>query len=335
MRVAPGQSIPVMNQPRSRRAFLTQTVGFSVATTLAPWDALGAEAEPAARRWRLCLSPGSIGVSAKPREVLLLAHQHSFEAIEPNSGFLAGLSVAELADWQADMKAKGVTWGAAGLPVEFRGDDARFRAGLAELPGLAAAWQRAGVDRVGTWISPGHNQLTYLENFRQHAQRLREVARVLRGQGQRLGLEYVGTPTARQGRRYPFIHSRREAQELIAEIGTGNVGLVLDSWHWWTARETEADLLALKPTDVISVDLNDAPAGLTLEQQQDGKRELPCATGVIPTAAFLNALQQIGYDGPVRAEPFNRGVNDLADDAACAAVIGALRKAAALSKSQA
>jgi sugar phosphate isomerase/epimerase len=323
-----------MNQLHSRRAFLRRTAGFNLAASLSPVLVLGAEPSPPPRRWRLCLSPGSIGVAAKPREVLLLAHQHGFEAVEPNSGFLAGLSAAELADWQTDMKAKGLTWGAAGLPVEFRGDDARFRTGLAELPKLAAALQRAGVDRVGTWISPGHNQLTYIENFREHAQRLRELARVLRDQGQRLGLEYVGTPSARQGRRYPFIHSKREAQELIAEIGTGNVGLVLDSWHWWTARETEADLLALKPTDVISVDLNDAPAGLTLEQQQDGKRELPCATGVIPTAAFVNALQQIGYDGPVRAEPFNKAVNDLADDAACAAVIGALRKAVALLKSQ-
>jgi sugar phosphate isomerase/epimerase len=261
---------------------------------------------------------------------MALAHQHGFEAVEPNPGFLAGLSAAELADWQADMKAKGLAWGAAGLPVEFRSDDAKFRASLVGFPKLSGALQRAGVDRVGTWISPGHSQLTYLENFRQHAQRLREVAQMLRDRGQRLGLEYVGTPTARQGRRYPFIHSMREAQELIAEIGTGNVGLVLDSWHWWTARETEADLLALKAADVISVDLNDAPAGIPLEQQQDGKRELPCATGVIPVAAFLGALQQIGYDGPLRAEPFNKALNDLPDDAACAAVIAALHQALAL-----
>ena len=278
----------------------------------------------------MCLSPGSIGVTANPREAVALAHKHGFEAVEPDAGFLGGLSAAELTDWQADMKAKGLTWGAAGLPVEFRGDDAKFRAGLAGLPKQATALQRARVDRVGTWISPGHSQLTYLENFRRHAQRLREVAQILRDQGLRLGLEYVGTPTARQGRRYPFIHSMREAQELIAEIGTGNVGLVLDSWHWWTARETEADLLALKAADVISVDLNDAPAGFPLEQQQDGKRELLCATGVIPLAAFLGALQQIGYDGPARAEPFNKAVNDLADDAACAAVSAALRKAVAL-----
>ena len=121
-----------------------------------------------------------------------------------------------------------------------------------------------------------------------------------------------------------------EMKELIAEIGTGNVGLILDSWHWWQAEDTVADLRSLKNTDVVSVDLNDAPAGLAKEKQLDGKRELPLATGVIDAAAFLNALQQIGYDGPVRAEPFNKALNDLDNQAACAATAAAMKKAFAL-----
>jgi predicted xylose isomerase-like sugar epimerase len=34
-----------------------------------------------------------------------------------------------------------------------------------------------------------------------------------------------------------------------------------------------------------------------------------------------------GYDGPVRSEPFNKAVNELDNDAACAAVIAALKRA--------
>ena len=49
---------------------------------------------------------------------------------------------------------------------------------------------------MGTWISPGHNHLTYLANFNQHAARLREVAKVLGDHGVRLGLEYVGPKTS-------------------------------------------------------------------------------------------------------------------------------------------
>ena len=121
-----------------------------------------------------------------------------------------------------------------------------------------------------------------------------------------------------------------EMKDLIAEIDTGNVGFVLDSWHWWHADDAAADILSLKASDVIAVDLNDAPAGIPKDQQVDNRRELPCATGVIDLGAFLNALNQIGYDGPVRAEPFNQTVNKLSKDEACEAAAAAIKKAFAL-----
>jgi sugar phosphate isomerase/epimerase len=153
---------------------------------------------------------------------------------------------------------------------------------------------------------------------------------VLKDHGLRLGLEYVGTQSLLVGKRYPFIHTMAEARELIAEIGTGNVGLVLDSWHWWTAGDTAADLLALRNSDVVSVDLDDAPKGIEREQQRDNERELPAATGVIDLTTFVSALHKIGYDGPVRAEPFNKALNALDNEPACAAVSAALHQAMAL-----
>ena len=81
---------------------------------------------------------------------------------------------------------------------------------------------------------------------------------------------------------------------------------------------------------VVSADLNDAPAGVPKEQQRDNRRELPAATGVIEAASFLNALNKIGFDGPVRAEPFNQVLNNLNNDEACAATAQAMKKAFAL-----
>jgi sugar phosphate isomerase/epimerase len=278
----------------------------------------------------LCLSPGSIGVSVDQRAASALAHRHGFGSVEPYGDYLAGLSEAQLPELLADLKAKGLAWGAAGLPVEFRQDDARFADTLKGLPRIADGLHRAGVTRVGTWLMPGHASLTYLQNLRQHARRLREVAAVLQERHLRLGLEYVGTPRVWRGQRYPFVHTLAEARDLIGEIGTGNVGLVLDSWHWTMAGDQEADLLSLRPEDIVSVDLNDAPAGVPKDEQQDGKRELPCATGVIDLAVFLNALKRVGYDGPVRCEPFNKPLNDLDNEAACAATAAAMKKAFAL-----
>lgn len=313
----------------SRRTFLVRAACASAASSLFPFAGrLFAQGQPG--RMSLCLSPGAIGVKADQRETISLAVRHGFTAVEPFPQFLAGLDDAGREELLAELKAGKLAWGAAGLPVDFRGEDARFEEGLTELPRLAAALQRAGATRVGTWISPGHQTLDYATNFERHRRRLEKVARVLKEHGLRLGLEYVGTPSARARSAHPFVYNLSGMRALIAAIGTGNVGLVLDSWHWWTSGDTKAALLALRNEDVVAVDLNDAPSGLALEQQQDGQRELPAATGVIPVADFLDALRQIGCDAPIRAEPFNKVLNALENEEACAATVTALRKAIAL-----
>lgn len=284
------------------------------------------------RRMTMSFSPGAIGVSVSQREAIELAARHGFEAVEAYGSYLATLSDDQLGDLRGLMKDKGVVFGVASLPVEFRKDDAAFASGMKALPALAAGLRRAGVTRVTTYIMPCHDSLTYVNNFRSHASRLREVARVLKDSSVRLGLEYVGPRTLMVSRRYPFIHTMAEMKDLIAEIGTGNVGMLVDSFHWWTAGDTEADILALKNEDVVSVDLNDAAAGVPREQQIDGRRELPTATGVIDLSTFLNALNKIGFDGPVRVEPFNKAVSALPREEACAATAKALKQAFALIK---
>ncbi len=317
-------------QQINRRHFVSQLASSALALGGAAILPRVLSAGDVGRKMTLCLSCGSIGVSANQVEAIALAHRHGFESVEASGDYLAGLAPGQLAELKADMKQKNVVFGAAGLSVEFRQDDARFADGMGKLPRIADGLRRAGVERVGTWLMPCHPSLTFLQNFKQHAKRLREVALVLKDRGQRLGMEYVGTPTVRNSQKYPFIHTLAEMKDLVGEIGTGNAGIVLDSWHWWTAGDTEAELLGLTNQDVISVDLNDAPAGVPLAQQIDGRRELPAATGVIDVATFLTALNKIGYDGPVRAEPFNKPLNDLGNEEACAATIQALKKAFAL-----
>ncbi len=312
----------------SRRQFIQSATTLSASLAAGTFWLHGAE--PPQRKMRICLTCGSIGVSANQGEAIRLAARYGFEAVEPYADSLANLSEAQLSDLLGEMKSHNLVFGAAGLPVEFRRDDSRFTDGMARLAKVVAGARRAGVERWGTWLSPCDNGRTYLQNFKLHTRRLREVAALLKDHGQRLGLEYVGTKTSRERCRYPFIHTLAELQELIAEIGTGNVGVVLDSWHWWQADDTVADLASLKNADVVSVDLNDAPAGVAKDKQLDNRRELPAATGVIDVAAFLNGLQQIGYDGPVRAEPFNQALNDLNNEEACAATIAAMKKAFAL-----
>lgn len=290
--------------------------------------ARGAEATP--RKMTIDLVCGNLGVSAELPASIDLAHRHGFESVAPDVAHLAKLSDAQLAELLGSLKAKALGWGAAALPVEFRRDDEAFRRDLAGLPAFAAALQKAGANRVGTWIPPGSDHLTYVANFRLHAARLREIAKVLGDHGVRFGLEYVGPKTAWSASRHPFIHTMAETVDLIAEIGRDGVGLVLDAWHWYTASESVEDIRKLTNADVVACDLNDAPRSVPVDQQRDGVRELPSATGVIDLKGFLSALVAIGYDGPVRAEPFNATLRTLPPEEAVAATSRAMKRAFAL-----
>mgnify|MGYP000966809855 CR=1 FL=1 len=307
----------------NRRAFLGRTA--AAGALLTPYGAPAAAATKRLMTIDLCC--GRIGVKASQRQAIDYAHRHGFESVEPSGGELAKMSAGELGAARADLKGKGLVWGAAALPVDFRGDDATFRTGVERLNGIASALQRAGVTRIGTWLSPAHDELPFEANLERHATRLREVARVLGAHGLRFGLEYVGPKTSWAAKKHPFVHTLAGVRKLIAAIGEKNVGVVLDSWHWYTAHETAADLAVLTDADIVAVALNDAPAGIPVDEQVDSRRELPAATGVIDVASFLAALHRLGCSAPVRAEPFNAALREMPPESALAATAAAMRKA--------
>jgi len=261
-------------------------------------------------------APGHLGVRANQRQALDYAVKYGFGGISPSEGEFENKSAAEIGDWLAMMKDKGVQYGAAGLSPEFRRDDDRFRSDIAQYPKRAALLKQLGVTRVATWILPGSNELTYLENFKQHETRLREAAKVLNDNDIRLGLEFVGPRTSRRRFRYPFACAQRDMMELATAIGTDNVGLLVDSWHWYTSHGTIEELTQLSNKDIVHVHVNDAPSGVEVDEQIDNRRGLPATTGVIDMKGFVSALVKIGYDGPVECEPFDQELRKMEPDAA-------------------
>ena len=282
------------------------------------------------RRFRAALVPSALGIRLNQGEIIDFAGRLGFEAVEPVLQFLAQASAEELASVKAKMEQLGLSWSCANLTVDFRGSEERFQAGLKDLPELARVLQRAGVDRLGTYIRPTHSELTYLENFRLHVRRFRAIAEVLQDFGLRLGIEYVGPKTSWSAGRFPFIHTLRELRELLAEIDHPALGYTLDSWHWYTAEESREEILTLPGKDVLIVHLNDAPAGIPVKEQIDSRRELPLATGVIDMKGFLSALVEIGFDGPAYVEPFQPRLREIPPEEALALVAESMKKCLAL-----
>jgi sugar phosphate isomerase/epimerase len=134
----------------------------------------------------------------------------------------------------------------------------------------------------------------------------------LKSVGASVGIEFIAPKTLRNRFKYEFIYDMPRMLQFGKDVGTGNVGVLFDVWHHYTAHGTIEDLDLLTKKDVILVHVNDAPEGLDIDEQQDLVRKLPLETGVIPAVEYLRKLKAIGFEGPVGAEPFSERVNELA-----------------------
>ena len=177
----------------NRRTFLQQSGLATAAMASSSFISLETLlAQPQARKFTMSLDPGAIGVKANQNQLIEYAIEYGFEAVTPYPDFLALLSDGQRSDLFSYNLDKNITWGVANLPVQFREDEQTLKKGLNELPRLAEGLQKANATRVSTWIMPTHAELNYLKNFKQHTERLREVAKILGDYGLRFGLEYVG-----------------------------------------------------------------------------------------------------------------------------------------------
>jgi sugar phosphate isomerase/epimerase len=258
------------------------------------------------------LSPGAIGIQANIQEGLALAKSAGFEGLDLNISEANALANEHSVDYVKNLWTEaGLKIGGWGLPVNYRGSDAEFDESLAGLSDLAKLAADFGCHRTTTVVSPSSNDRTFQENWDFHIKRLRPVAEVLKDYGHSLGLEFIGPATSRQSAKHLFTYTMDAVLGLAAGIGTGNVGLLFDMWHWYTCRSTLNDVRKLSKEDVVYVHINDAPAGIDPDDQIDSVRCIPAETGVIPLAELMQILDGIGYDGPVTVEPFSAKINTM------------------------
>lgn len=320
----------------NRRVFMARSAALSLgclAPALLSAGTTGLEKpQLSPRKFTMSLNPFLIGVdqNINQHDLNVLAQRYGFESVSVLIKDLMKRSDSELDELAQDMKSRKLSWGVSFLYVEYRKDEQTYRDGLAALPAMAKVLQKIGASRMMTYIMSNHSELNYLQNFRQHATRLREITGMLKDYDIRLGMEYVGPKSIWSANKFPFIHTMAETKELIAAIGNPNVGFHLDTAHWFTSGENVSDLKTLENKDIVGCDVNDAIKGISWQDQPGYQRELPTATGIIDIQSFMEALVAIGYDGPVQAEPFNESLNKMDDEQAVRATAEAMKKTFAL-----
>jgi sugar phosphate isomerase/epimerase len=259
------------------------------------------------------LAPHAVGINCGFVEGLDLAQKAGFGGADLSLGDAQRIAAEKDVEAVKQLFAeRGLQIGGWGLPTDWRGTDGAFFESLGKLPAQAQLAAELGCFRTMTWMLGWSDELTRKEHFDRNVRRFRLIAEILRDYGHRFGIEFIGPRTSRAPARHGFVYTMDGMLTLCCAIGTGNVGLLFDVWHWYTAQSTLDDVRKLTAEDVVYVHINDAPAGVDVLDQVDNQRCMPGETGVIPNGELLRILDEIGYDGPVTVEPFNQRIREIA-----------------------
>jgi sugar phosphate isomerase/epimerase len=247
------------------------------------------------------LNPVIFGPGLTLEDQIRIAAEVGFDGIDTSIEAIAAIAEDHsVSGAKALFDEKGVQPAAWGLPVDWRGSEDSFRSTLESLHDWAKLARDLMCFRCCTWIPPVVEDPA--ETRRLAVSRFGEIASVLAPRGIRLGLEWVGPKTSRASGQ-EFIYRMDQLLELIDEIGQPNVGLLVDSFHWFTAGHTAEDLAALEDDQIVHVHINDAP-DKPRDEQIDMQRLLP-GEGVIDLPGFLRALREVGYSGYMGVETFS------------------------------
>ncbi|WP_028547725.1 sugar phosphate isomerase/epimerase family protein [Paenibacillus sp. UNC451MF] len=246
------------------------------------------------------LTRAGIGSVGSIEEFIQAAAKHGYEAIAADGKELEQwIANRGLTGAQSILKEYAVQIATIGLSVQWRTTEEEFLAGLPNLARHAEAAASLGCTACCTYVLPSTDHAS--AHFMALAtRRLRTCAQILAPYGISLGLEFVGPHHLRTNWKNPFIWGLQETVDWIETIGERNVGLLFDSYHWYTNELEVDDILKLDASQIVLVHINDAP-NVPVAEVLDNDRLFP-GEGVIDLAGFLQALNQIGYRGVIAQE---------------------------------
>lgn len=145
--------------------------------------------------------------------------------------------------------------------------------------------------------------LTEDEALEAAASNVREAADIAAGHGLDLYLE----PLA-----WSNLNRHRHALEIIERAGRDNVGIALDTWHYWTTGDTLEEVAATPKELIRAAHISD---GLDLDRENDVAdqsvhRNVVIGGGAIPLQEWIEAIKSTGYDGWWVSEMFSDKANE-------------------------
>ena len=124
---------------------------------------------------------------------------------------------------------------------------------------------------------------------------LTELSDIAGRHGIGLGFEFLGQTDC-------SVQTLELADEIVRRVDRPNVGLVIDSFHFYAGGSTFDMIESIAPESLFIFHINDAE-NLPREQLRDSHRLLP-GLGILPLAEMFQAFKRIGYDRVASVEIF-------------------------------
>ena len=157
--------------------------------------------------------------------------------------------------------------------------------------------------------------ITRAEVISESVRVLQELCDIAARHGVALAFEFLGQPDC-------SVPTLGLAHEIVQASDRPNLGLVIDSFHFYAGGSTIEMIEAVDPKLIYVFHINDAE-NLPREQLEDRHRLLP-GLGILPLREMIAAFRKIGYDKVASVEIFRpeyweRDPYDLAREARTAA----------------
>jgi 2-keto-myo-inositol isomerase len=171
--------------------------------------------------------------------------------------------------------------------ISFRPPD-EFAQLLVECRKLAELAQQIGCSTIVVVPSPLPAGLSWPQVRNETVSVLRALADTARPYGIQIGFEFLAPADC-------SVRTLAQGWELVQAAQRKNLGLILDSYHFWVGGSSWESLEAVPVERLLLVHINDVE-DLPHDQLTDAHRLLP-GEGILPLDRILTCLHERGYDG--------------------------------------
>lgn len=251
------------------------------------------------------LNAENLGLSGHQSEIIELTLTYGFRGMDVDiKEFASRVEKHGLPYARRLLDSAKLRIGAFDLPLEWDTDDDVFKQQLSKVPEYAQLAAEVGCTRCIAKIAPAGDMRPYHENFEFHRHRFGDICAALNPFGVRLAVGFRAADDLRKGQAFQFIHELEALLLLVKMVDASNVGLLLDTWDLHVSGGSVDNVREIPADQILVVHVADLPEDAPGEEITEASRALPSSTGRIDISAYLAALSEIGYEGPITPMPY-------------------------------